>query len=65
MRVCRMGCAWLETRRSPYVLMAMCEFTVLGEWMTAGEITRAAASIVASRSRDSFISPKRGPGRRR
>jgi len=39
--------------------MAMCEFTVLGEWMTAGEITRAAASIVASRSRDSFISPKR------
>jgi len=39
--------------------MAMCEFTVLGEWMTAGEITRAAASIVASRRRDSFISPKR------
>jgi len=35
--------------------MAMCEFTVLAEWMTAGEITRAAASIVASRSRDSFI----------
>jgi hypothetical protein len=39
--------------------MAMCEFTVLGEWMTAGEITRAAASIVASRRRDKFISPKR------
>jgi hypothetical protein len=44
--------------------MAMCEFTVLGEWMTAGEITRAAASIVASRSRDSIISPKRVSDRR-
>jgi hypothetical protein len=37
--------------------MAMCEFTVLGEW-------RAAASIVASRSRDSIISPKRVSDRR-
>jgi len=44
--------------------MAMCEFTVLGEWMTAGEITRAAASIVASRRRDSIISPKRESVRR-
>jgi hypothetical protein len=42
--------------------MVMCELTVIGEW-TIGDITSAAASIVASRSTEdteSLISPKEG-----
>ena len=37
--------------------MVMCELTVIGEW-TIGDITSAAASIVASRSTESLILPK-------
>lgn len=43
--------------------MVMCELTVIGEWTNAGDITSAAASIVASRSTEdteSLISPKEG-----
>ena len=40
------------------MLMVMCELTVIGEWTNAGDITSAAASIVASRSTESLILPK-------